>query len=231
LMRFESGVFSFESSMADRYLLWIDQAGCWLLLAGEEFRIGSPEQQPRASALTVKTDTSHGETYSAQGHGQDIAILADISRHHATIQKLDEHWLIHPHRNVVVNGKTLTNTATVHSDDELCLNGRVRLKFRIPNAVAGTALLEFMSVHRTPWNVNGIILMSDFCLIGSKTDHHIVCTEWSSPVILYRQNHEVCVRSEMPLEIDHQKCTNGSAVSGGQIVSGTDLRFRLERIS
>ncbi|MFN8710990.1 MAG: FHA domain-containing protein, partial [Planctomyces sp.] len=163
--------------------------------------------------------------------GQDIAILADISRHHATIQKLDEHWLIHPHRNVVVNGKTLTNTATVHSDDELCLNGRVRLKFRIPNAVAGTALLEFMSVHRTPWNVNGIILMSDFCLIGSKTDHHIVCTEWSSPVILYRQNHEVCVRSEMPLEIDHQKCTNGSAVSGGQIVSGTDLRFRLERIS
>ena len=194
------------------YKLWIDGVGAWQLCVGRSFSIGAPsEEQPLA----------------------DIALLANISRQHATLNYVAESWHVAAHQPTRVSGTDvdLSASTALRSGDELALAGRVRLGFRIPSVLSSSAVVDFESNHRPTHTVDGIILMVDHCLLGPRRDHHVCCRDWPDVVVLYTQNDQLCCRSSLPLEVNGVAVSDGTTLTTGAVVtSGDDLRFRVEEV-
>ncbi len=193
----------------DRYTLWIDGVGAWQLCVGAEFLIGGPTQE---------------------GSSADVCLMANLSRRHASLLRIGEDWFIHPHNSTVVSGRAVTGPTLLRSGDAICLAERVRLGFRIPSVLAGSALIDFESHHRPAHTVNGIILMTDCILLGPRKDHHISCPDWPEMVVIYRQDGVLRCRSKSTLSINGVSVRDSAILNDGTIVSGDDFRFRIERL-
>lgn len=196
-------------SQCERYVLWIDGVGAFQLFVGQSFLIGGPTlEHPSA----------------------DICLLANISRKHATLSRDAEDWFIRPHSSTVVSGRTVSDRALLKSGDEIRLAERVRLGFRIPSMLSGSAVIDFESPHRPAQSVNGIILMTDTCLLGPRSDHHVCCPDWPDMVVLFTQAGQLKCRSAMPLNVNDVRVRDAADLHDGAIVTGHDLRFRVERL-
>ena len=193
----------------DRYMLWIDGVGAWQLCVGSQFLIGGPTLEDKSA---------------------DICLMANLSRRHASLLRNGEDWFIHPHNSTVVSGRAVTGPTLLRTGDEICLAERVRLGFRIPSVLAGSALIDFESPHRPAHSVNGIILMTDSILLGSRKDHHVCCPDWPDLVVIYKQDGVLRCRSKASLTINGTRVRDSAVLSDGAIVSGDDLRFRIERL-
>ena len=193
----------------DRYMLWIDGVGAWQLCVGSEFLIGGPTQE---------------------GSPADVCLMANLSRRHASLLRIGEDWFIHPHNSTVISGRAVTGPTLLRSGDAICLAERVRLGFRIPSVLAGSALIDFESHHRPAHTVNGIILMTDSILLGPRKDHHISCPDWPEMVVIYRQDGVLRCRSKSMLSINGVSVRDSAILNDGIIVSGDDFRFRIERL-
>lgn len=193
----------------ERYVLWIDGVGAWQVCVGDSFLIGGP---------TLEHESA------------DICLMANLSRRHATLSRNNEEWFIQPHGPVVVSGRTASDRALLKTGDQIQLGDRVRLGFRIPNVLSGSAVIDFESQHRPAQSVNGIILMTDTCLLGPRRDHHVCCADWSDLVVLFRQDGQLRCRSKMALKVNDTRVRDSAVLHDGAIVSGDDLRFRIERM-
>lgn len=197
------------TSQCERYMLWIDGVGAWQLCIGNSFLVGGPTlEHPSA----------------------DVCLMANISRRHATILRQAEDWFIQPHAPVVVSGKTIGERGLLKTGDEIRLGERVRLGFRVPNVLSGSAILDFESPHRPAQSVNGIILMTDNCLLGPRRDHHICCPEWPELMVLFWQDGKLRCRSKMAFRVNENRVRETSELQDGDIVSGEGFRFRIERL-
>ena len=147
----------------DRYMLWIDGVGAWQLCVGSEFLVGGPTRE---------------------GPTADICLMANLSRRHASLFRIGEDWFIHPHGSTVVSGRAVSGPTLLRTGDAICLAERVRLGFRIPSVLAGSALIDFESHHRPSHSVDGIILMTDSILLGPRKDHHNGCPYYAGSVQL-----------------------------------------------
>jgi hypothetical protein len=195
-------------NLSERYMLWIDGVGAWQLLAGNEFLIGGPTMEQKAA---------------------DICLMANLSRRHATLKRSGEDWFIHPYQSTVISGKSVTSQTLLRTGDSICLAERVRLGFRIPSVLSGSASIDFESHHRPSHSVNGIILMTDSVLLGPRKDHHICCPDWSDMIVIYRQDGQLKCRSRMAMSINGERVRDSAALNDGAIVSGEEFRFRLEK--
>ncbi len=196
-------------SSIQRYMLWIDGVGAWQLCAGSQFLIGGPTLE-HASA--------------------DICLMANLSRRHATLQRTGEDWFIHPHQSTVVSGRAVTGPTLLRTGDAICLAERVRLGFRIPSVLSGSALIDFESHHRPVQTVNGIILMTDSVLLGPRKDYHICCPDWPELVVVYRQDGQLRCKSKAALKVNGERVRDSVVLNDGAIVSGEDFRFRVETL-
>ena len=196
-------------SSIQRYMLWIDGVGAWQLCAGSQFLIGGPTLE-HASA--------------------DICLMANLSRRHATLQRTGEDWFIHPHQSTVVSGRAVTGPTLLRTGDAICLAERVRLGFRIPSVLSGSALIDFESHHRPVQTVNGIILMTDSVLLGPRKDYHICCPDWPELVVVYRQDGQLRCKSKATLKVNGERVRDSVVLNDGAIVSGEDFRFRVETL-
>ncbi|HQX51824.1 MAG TPA: FHA domain-containing protein, partial [Planctomycetaceae bacterium] len=197
------------SMPTERYMLWIDGVGAWQLCVGAQFLIGGPTLE----------DTS-----------ADICLMANLSRRHASLLRNGEDWFIHPHQSTVVSGRAVSGSTLLRTGDEICLAERVRLGFRIPSVLAGSALIDFESHHRPARSVNGIILMTDSILLGPRKDHHVCCPDWPEMVVIYRQDDGLRCRSKAALTVDGTRVRDSALLTDGAIVSGDDFRFRIEKL-
>ncbi len=193
----------------DRYMLWIDGVGAWQLCVGQQFLIGGP---------------------TADHPAADICLMANLSRKHATLQRNSENWFIHPHQSTVVSGRSVTGPTLLRTGDAICLAEKVRLGFRIPSVLSGSAVIDFESHHRPPQTVNGIILMTDSVLLGPRKDHHVCCSDWPELVVIYRQDGQLRCRSKAALTINADRVRDSGVLTDGAIVSGDEFRFRLEKV-
>jgi hypothetical protein len=193
-------------------MLWIDGIGAWQICAGQKFLIGGPTLEDVPA---------------------DICLLASISRRHATLEKIQEDWFIHAHHSTVVSGRTVVDRALVKSGDQIQLGDRLRLGFRVPSMLSGTAVIDFESHHRPRRSVDGIILMTESCLLGPRNDHHIFCPDWPEHVVLFQQDGQLRIRSGMELMADGKALQNGEILTAGSTVSNSssDLRFRIEKLT
>lgn len=196
-------------SQCVRYMLWIDGVGAWQLCIGSSFVIGGP---------TLEHQTA------------DVCLMANISRRHATLVRQNEDWFIQSHGPVVLSGKSISDRGLLKTGDQIRLGERVQLGFRVPNVLSGSAVLDFESSHRPAQSVDGIILMTDNCLLGPRRDHHVCCPTWPDLMVLFWQDGKLRCRSKMAFKVNEHRMRETAELQDGDIVSGEDFRFRIERL-
>jgi hypothetical protein len=198
----------FFNMNSQRFLLWIDSVGGYLVCTGDEVVLGQP----------------------VDGGPADVPILADLSRRHATIRREEEGYTIlatSPHR-IGVNGRAISSAATLTDGCIIELGGSVRLRFRRPHPLSQTARLEFLSHHRTRPGADAVLLLASTCVLGPKAASHVVCRNWKDEILLSRQGEGLQCRAGGRFEIDGMPQVGEGILTFGSHVSGEDFGFRLE---
>ncbi|MFV2068139.1 MAG: FHA domain-containing protein [Pirellulales bacterium] len=189
-----------------RFLLWVDAVGGYFVCLGDRVTIGQP----------------------APGSEVDLPLLGDLSRRHAVIQRDREGYVIEPLHTVRIDGRTVTDPTPLRDGDLIELGGSVRLRFRRPHALSGTARLDLVSHHKTHPATDAVLLMADSCIMGPAPHCHVVCRDWSRDVILFRQGDALSARTAGELVIDGREPAANGPVTFGSHVEGDDCSFSLE---
>ncbi len=195
------------SAARDRYTLWIDGVGAYLLFLKDQVTFGGPARDDGPA---------------------DVALLANLSRKHATIIRGGEGYLLEAHKPVQVAGRTIDEKTCLTNNHDLRLGSNVALKFRMPTALSATARIDFESDHRPTQSVDGIILMEDNCLLGPGSDNHVQCHDWSESIVLFRKNDELWCKSRGDIFVDGTLVKDAAPLRPGAVVTGLEMRFRLE---
>lgn len=206
-----------SQATTDRYVAWIDGVGAWLILTGSSISLG--RVNGNVSPL-IKTSSTEPEA--------DIALVANLSRSHASIQRIDENYVLSPKSSVQIQSRRISDDTLLPDSCEITLGDSVRLSFSIPTPLSATAKMTFASEHRPRTSVDGVILMAETCLLGPSASDHILCRNWSESVVLVQTPSGLVAKSKQELQIGGCKTGASDVVSGGEVVSGDDFRFRLE---
>jgi hypothetical protein len=190
-------------------MLWIDGVGAWLLCCGTSIDIGGPSQADDAA---------------------DLRLMGPLSRRHATFQYIDDAWFLNPHQPCCVGKTRLSAPRCLYHNDQIILGEKVQLRFQRPSVLSASAVLQLESFHQPAQSVQGILLVVDSILLGSRADHHVHCADWPERLILLRRDGRFYCRSEMSLQLNQQPLTSDQELGDGAIVSGTDLCFRLQKL-
>lgn len=204
----------------DRYVAWIDGVGAWLILTNSSVSLG--RVNGNVSPL-IKSPVTEAEA--------DIALVANLSRSHASIQRIGENYVLNPKSTVRIQSRPISYDTVLPDNCEIKLGETVRLSFSIPTPLSATAKMTFASEHRPRTSVDGVILMAETCLLGPSASDHILCRNWSESVVLVQTSSGIVVKSKQELQIGGRKAGTSDVVSNGQVVSGDDFRFRLEPLN
>jgi hypothetical protein len=195
-----------EPTFAARFLLWIDAVGGYLVCTGDRVRIG--QQVP--------------------GSEMELPLVADIARHHATLRRDGESYLLEPVREVAIAGRKLDRTSLLTSAAEIELGRGVRMRFRLPNPLSTTARIDLISRHGTQPSTSGIILLADTCVLGPAANSHIVCRDWQKSVVLHRLGDSLYCVTDGAFTVDGAVCNGRALIRPGANVVGEDFSFSLE---
>jgi hypothetical protein len=192
----------------DRFLLWIDALGGFLVCLSDEVVLG------RAGI-------------SAAAH---VPILGDVSSRHAVIRRDAEGYWLEPVRTVRVDGRLIERPTTLADGQMIELGDSVRLRFRRPHPLSATARLEPASFHRTQPAADGVLLMADACILGSHAHSHVVLPELDADVVLFRQGTGLACRAAGSLRIDDTQCKQRGRLTMQSRVVGDNFSFTLEAL-
>ncbi len=192
-----------------RLVAWIDAVGGYLICLGDEVVLGQP------------TPSTH----------VDIPILADLSRRHAVIRRDGEAYVVTPLHSVLVDGVKLTGPMVLRDRALLELGESVKLRFRKPHALSATAVLTLESDHKTCPAVDAIVLMSDSCILGSRSHSHICCRHWSSELVLMRRAEQLMFRSNIPLKLDGKSCGLQTEIPDNCHLESSEVALSFEKIN
>jgi len=198
---------TYSSAEQSNYTLWIDGVGVFQLFLGSKFTVGGMQ-------------SGSGETH--------LSLLADLSDQHAHISRSGEGYLFESAGNAEVQGREAHRPVVLNDGYRIQLGRDVQLRFRQPTALSRSACIDFESDHRPGRALDGIVLMAETVLLGPGNDCHIVCPEWESSVMLVRKEGQLFCQSKLGLSIDGQLAPDGNKVQDGSVVTGPELRFRLE---
>ena len=209
LSPFTSLLMDDKIAASERWLVWIDGTGAFLICTGDRVTLGGTS--PHSDAA-------------------DIALLANLSRSHATIVRSGEGYVLEANGPVKVRGREVQTRTHLSDGADVELGRGVRLRFRLPNALSTTARLEFLSDHRLRQSIDGVILMGETCVLGPRSDAHIQCADWPDSVLLFQRNSELVCKSSSDLCLGSRYVGKETGLSSGDIISGSELRFRLEAV-
>ena len=190
-----------------RFQLWIDGVGGYLVCLGDTVRLGQAVPE----------------------NDVEVPLLADVSRHHATIARDPEGYVVHPMRLVKVGGRVIT-TPRVLSDGDLIELDAVQLRFVKPHALSATARLEFVSRHHTRPTTDGVVLMADTCVLGPQRSAHIVCRDWQKEAVLYKRGHNLQLLAEGKIVVDGRGQRSPAPLTTTSRVSGEFFSLSLEEL-
>lgn len=199
---------SLSRAPGKRLVTWIDAVGGFLICLGDEIVLGQP---------------------SADG-GVDVPLLADLSRRHATIVREGESYILHPIHQATVNDVAAAGPIVLRDNSVIGLGESVKLRFRRPHALSATAVLQIMTHHKTEPAVDGIVLMSDSCIIGSQGHSHIRCRDWEHEVVLFRRGDQLICRTQAEAEFDGRPMPSQVEVRQDCRIEGEDFALSFEEI-
>src|SRR5437764_9575910 len=186
-------------------LLWIDGVGGYLVCFKPRLTLGQagPEAAP------------------------DLAILADISRHHATLQRDTEGYFLEAVRKTALNGQP-AEKAFLRSGDRLTLGTTCQLLFTQPVPISASARLDLLSGQRWQHPVHAALLMAETLVFGPGPQVHVTVDELKKPVVLFRTPAGLAVRYGGNVVVNGQPHKERSAVAAGEKVVGDALSFAVE---
>ena len=190
-----------------RFLMWVDGVGGYLVCLADEILLGQ----------------------AIANSGADVPIVGDLSRHHASIARQGENYVIRPDAMTRVEGRELTSPRTLRDGDEIELGPSFRLRFRQPHPLSTTCRLDFLSHHRTQPATDGVILMANSCILGPNTKNHVVCRGWNQDVVLVRNGQRLRCHAKETLEIDGQEVDRRAEITLQSRIVGSDFCLSLER--
>jgi hypothetical protein len=196
-----------QEPRGERFMLWIDRVGAYLVCLGDSVTIGGPAAENPA----------------------DLSLLANLSRRHATLVRSGERYLVHAHAPAMIGERAVHERADLCDGSELRL-GNVRLRFRLPTVMSGSARLEFLSDHRPAFAADGVVLMDDTCLLGPTSENHVTCPGWGHSLLLFRRDGRIHVKGRDDLFIDGRHAPQGGELAAGSVVTGTEICFRMEPV-
>jgi hypothetical protein len=159
-----------------------------------------------------------------------VPILADLSRRHATIRREGESYVLNPIHRVAVDGRDVLEPTVLRDKCIVKLAGSVQLRFRRPHALSATALLEPVDRIRTEPAVDGIVLMSESCILGAGPQSHIRCRGWSNELVLIRRGDELLCRSKAAIAVDDETQTGHAVLAANSRIAGEDFALSLEEV-
>ena len=182
--------------------LWIDGAGCYLLLTSDAVTVGSP----------------------ASGSDRpDLAIMAAISRRQVQVIRVAEGFTLVP-----VGGEGTPAGRLLRSGETFDIGGGVQLRLRVPNPLSQTAVMEVVSPHRAEPRLNGVILLDQVCVLGPGADAHIRSPLWPTPLILFRRDEALWCKAVPALQRNGESISSEVKLENGDVLTTEDLRLRVE---
>jgi tetratricopeptide (TPR) repeat protein len=197
-----------ERKPGKRIVAWIDAVGAYLVCMGDEIVLGQP----------------------APDGAVDVPFLADLSRRHAIIRRDGEAYVLSPLSRTTIDGQPANEPVVLRDKSTIKLGDSVELRFRKPHALSNTAVLEILSHHRTEPAVDGIVLMSESCILGPAPHSHVRCRDWEHDLVLFRRGEDLMCRTHAPVEVDGQTCIGQAAVSGDCRIESEEFALSLEEI-
>jgi len=197
-----------QKQSTERFLLWIDAVGGYLVCPGDEVVLGQAIPTARI----------------------EVPIFGDLSTRHAAIRREGEGYVLVAMAPVIVNQRPVRSLCMLKDGDDIQLGDSVRLQFRRPHALSMTARLDFVSRHKTQPSGDGVLLMADSCVLGPKSRSHVICKDWTDEVVLFRQEKKLQCRVRGDVEIDGRRRKQGGPITKNSHVAGEDFSFSLEEI-
>jgi hypothetical protein len=194
------------STHIDRFLLWVDAVGGYLVCPGHRLVLGRAGSEIDA----------------------DVPLMGDIARRHATLVRGGDGYILEAHHTSFVNGKPVESEVVLRDGDVIRLGSTVELEFRQPSPISATARLEILSRHRLPLAVDGVLLMADTCIIGGSPQAHIPAPSIKEPVVLYRQAGTIWCRAHGAFEVDGLTRASRAPLTLQSSVLGDGFSFGLE---
>jgi hypothetical protein len=191
---------------ASQYLLWIDGVGGYLVCLSHRVTLG----QANPESLV------------------DIPLLADVSRHHASLQRDPEGYFLEAIRKVQVNGQP-TEKVLLRSADRITLGGSCQMQFWQAVPVSASARLDLVSGHRFLHPVDSVLLMADTLLIGPGPQAHVVMPDLTQPLVLYRNKTTLAARWSGNLVINGKTHQGKGDLLPGATLQTEQLTLALER--
>jgi len=189
-------------------ILWIDGVGSYAICDQIEVAIGQ----------------------AFPGNQVDLAIRGDISRRAAIVRRHGEDHLIQPLQTVHVNGSEIDRAVVMHDGDLISLGARVGLRYVRPTQLSGTARLELTGNSRWQPLLSAALLMGESCVLGPESNCHVICPEWSSKVVLFRNGTQwMCrVSDQANIQIDGKPVRAPFPLVRGQRITGDEISMTLE---
>jgi hypothetical protein len=200
-----AGEANSSGSATNKFLLWIDGVGGYLVCLGNRITLG--QATPDATV--------------------DIPLFADVSRLHATVTRDSEGYLLQGLRATQLNGQTVER-GLLRNGDRITLGGCCQLQFRQPVPVSTSARLDLVSGHRLRLSVDGVLLMADTLLLGPGNQVHVSMPELKQPVVLFRQKNGLGIRSTGTININGQSVCERGLLEPGATVTSEDFSLTVE---
>ena len=183
-----------------RLVAWIDSVGGYLICPDDEVVLGQP----------------------SPGGPAGVAILGDLSRRHASIRRDGECYILKPIHTTSVDGKRIAGPTLLRDGSVITLGDSVRVRFRRPHALSGSAVLEVESHHKADPAVDAVILMAGNCIFGPGANSHVVCRGWNADLVLFRRGENLLCRAPGGGETE---------ISDGLRLEGEDFSLSIEELS
>ncbi|MEC7566779.1 MAG: FHA domain-containing protein [Planctomycetota bacterium] len=191
----------------NRFILWVDAVGGYLVCLNDVITLGQ----------------------AIQGTSVDIPLVADVSRKHATIRRINDQYILEPISPVWIQGVEITKATPLSHGDHIQL-GSVQLLYSKPHPLSVTARLDFTNRHGTNPRTDGILLMGDSLIVGNHQHDHVVYPYDDHQIVLYRCPEGLSCRSNQPLQIDEQEETNEGAIYLGSRIKSELISLGLEEL-
>jgi tetratricopeptide (TPR) repeat protein len=191
-----------------RMIAWVDAVGGYLICLGDQVILGQP----------------------SPGGGADVPILADLSRRHAAVRRDGEGYTLVPLQATKLDGRLLDQPAPLADGNEIELGDGVKLKFRRPHPLSSTAVLEFVSKHRTKPKVDAIVLMAQTCVFSPRQACHVRCRNWPDDLILFRDGKNLGCRTNSSVTIDGKQVENRGPIVPNSRIQGAEFAITLEEL-
>ncbi len=189
------------------FALWIDGVGGYLVCLSHRVTLGQ--------ALTENP--------------VDIGLIADVSRHHATIQRDPEGYFLEAVRKVQMNGKKIEKIL-LRSSDRITLGNSCQIQFWQPVPVSTSARLDIVSGHRFAEPVQAAILMADTLVIGPATQSHVQVSDMTQPLILFRTKAGLAARWPGEMQIAGRAYKDRGPLEPGTTLATEQISLALERL-